>query len=655
MIKLEKRGNRIELITNSPLPGFRKAIPGAYQRTNGMWTVPLDIETCKLLKERYGSELSASSELKRWARLVRTNRNSMARIAKSEDAKLFVIPKMAPRIFAATRKRRYQRTGIRFIADSHATLEADEPGLGKTLITLGGVIESEVPGPYLVIAPKTASQSVWQAEIRRWLPRYHRPVIMPEGRVQRLRRLRLVNYGPHTWVIVHPRMITAQQYHICQQCESRTVLKKRTQKKLDCGHIKTVKTKKEMVYSYPKLFDIEWGAIIADESHEILIHRQGVPAQQKRGIDNLKIRADGIKIAVSGTPFNSRPFQLWGTLNWLDSKMHPAFHRWVELYWRKEGYNNYQIGDFIDEREAMLWRSLDSIAVRRTKAEVASDLPPKQEMGTRINPKDPFSPIGIWLPMNPQQEKAYNQMLEDSTAQLDSGRLEAITALAELTRLKQLACSYGDIERRKIWVSCVDYGCPGCDREWHREYRFKFIPSLPSNKFQWTVDTLEEWGYPTNPIDKVVIVSQYTSLLEMFGRELEKHFKTKPNNPLTTAITGKVSRQKRFDVINRFNQSDNEHIMLLNVKAGGVAITIDSADRMIFLSQTRIPTQQTQAEDRIHRISNPRHCFYYYLSSLNTVDVGTVHINKELLSDTHRLLDTRRGVEYLRLAIDLSK
>ena len=78
----------------------------------------------------------------------------------------------------------------------------------------------------------------------------------------------------------------------------------------------------------------------------------------------LKLRGDGIKLAMSGTPFDSKPYQLWGTLNWLDSATYPAFHRWAELYWQKGGYTGYQIGEFRKDREAMLWDSLSAITIR---------------------------------------------------------------------------------------------------------------------------------------------------------------------------------------------------------------------------------------------------------------------------------------------------
>jgi SNF2 family DNA or RNA helicase len=659
-IHIEKRGKRIEIHSQIPLPGLKTTIPGAYHAANGHWTVPCNLETCKLLREKYGKQLRIGSELSRWAKGVRASRDYMAELAASEDAELEILPKAAPKLAKAMNARKYQRVGARFIADNHATLVADEPGLGKTLIALGGILEAQIPGPYLIIAPKTASKNVWEREIKRWLPTRHRPITLPELRQARERKLRLTLFNEFKWLIVHPEILLAQTWHVCHICGHHTQLKNRRQKMLDCKHLKTPRTKKTDTFNYPILFDIEWGAIVVDESHESLIRRSGTPTQRRNGLDKLKLRGDGIRIAMSGTPMNNKAPQLWGTLNWLDSKTYGAFHRWSELYWHKGGYTGFDTGEFRKERELMLWDSLSSIAIRRTKQEVAKDLPPKLEIGTPLNPSDESSPKGIWLEMEGAQAKAYEQMLKYSMAELDSGQLDAITPLAELTRLKQLACSYGDITMKQIEVVCYSnkYSilCSSCrKRGYHTEYRYKYIPQLPSNKFNWLVENLEEWGYPANPLTKVIIVSFYTGLLEMVAQNLEKYFKSRPNYPLTTAITGKVKSNRRDQIIQRFNQDGGPQIMMLNVKAGGTAITIDTADRMVFLSETRIPDQQTQAEDRIHRVSNPRQCMYYYLRSLGTVDVGTAITNQELAKESHRLLDERRGIDYVRHVIEMSK
>lgn len=686
-INIEKRGRRIEVRSRQHIPGLKTTIPGSYQSVDGHWTVPLSLESCKLLRQKFGRQLVVGNELKRWAYGVVQSRKQMAALASKQDTPLEHLPRLAPRLYKAMQARRYQRVGARFIAENHATLIADDPGLGKTLIAMGGILEAEVPGPYLIVAPKTAAESVWQREIQRWLPPNHRPVIMPDFRYQRERKLRLTSFTDKTWIIVHPEMVMVQSWLICTQivdkkkryrnkrtgairrviktepCGVRTIAAQKQATMLKCGHTKTRKTKRLDLPSYSQLFDgVEWGAIIVDESHESLIRRTGVPTQRRRGLDLLPLRNDGLRIAMSGTPFDSKPHQLWGTLNWLDPQQYSAFHRWAELYWQKGGYTGFEIGEFRKDREEMLWSSLSAISLRRTKAEVAPDLPPKLEIGTPLDPSDPLSPIGIWLEMEPKQAKAYEEMEKLSTTELESGRLEAITALAELTRLKQLASSYGDITRKLVrtrcdpsdWVNSLQ--CNDCQRQgWHEEEQFKYIPTLPSNKFNWIAESLEEWGYPKNPLTKVVIVSFYTGILDVFANGLEKHFKSSKDSPLCAAITGRIPPKDRRTIIDRFNSGYGPDVMMLNVKAGGTAITIDTADRMVFVSETRSPDQQKQAEDRIHRVSNPRHCMYYYLRSIGTVDVGTAIVNKELTQDTHRLLDERRGVAYMRQILDLSK
>lgn len=647
MIKLSKRGRRIEIRANEPLPGMKTTIPGAYLSTGGYWTVPLSLESCVLLRQKFGGRLEVAPELVRWVRGVQTARRDMARLSRQRTARLEVLPHVAPRLYKAMRRRPYQLVGARFIADNlPGCLIADDPGLGKTLIALGGILEAEIPGPYLVIAPKTAADATWKREIERWLPSDHRVIIMPKFRYQRERKLRLTRYGEKTWLVIHPEIAMAQAYLICAECGKRYVDKGRSMQTLPCGHPKDKRTKRDTTVNFKRLFEIQWGAIIADESHESLIVRsRSQPTQRRRGMALLPLRTDGIRIAISGTPFDSKPHQLWGTLNWLDDKTYSAFNRWAELYWRRGGYTGYQLGEFIKERESMLWDSLSAVALRRTKGEVAKDLPPKLYVGTRLKPHDKDSPIGVWLDMDGEQERAYREMEKYSIARLDSGRLDAMSSLAELTRLKQLACSYGDIEEYKKRDKATG--------EYFMDHRYH--PRMPSNKLAWILDSLEEWGFPSEPLSKVVIVSFYTGILECFAREIERHFKSKPKSPLCTAISGRTKQEDRRPIIDRFNTPYGPSIMMLNVKAGGTSITIDSADRMIFISETRIPDQQKQAEDRIHRVSNPRHCMYYYLRSLGTVDVGTALENQQSIMETHRLLDGRRGVEYVRRILDMSQ
>lgn len=663
-VEVSKRGKRIEARSTGLLPGI-KTIPGHYQNTNGVHTFPLSIETLALIRLQYGNRVKLSTELQRWETLVTQSRDYMRKLSGQADAKLTRLPRVAPKLAKAMQARKYQRTGARFVAENDSTGVFDDPGLGKTLIAMGGILEGNVRGPYLVIAPKTAARPVWEREIRRFLPHDHRAVVFPEGRTERNKRLRLTRMTPKTWVIVHPEMCLVKSHYQCTyvvkwqrnrktgarravQCGYiEPIVKRRSPVLMSCGHERTRKTIRVDDASYPRLFKVEWGAIIIDESHDSLIVGKKI-TQRRNGMAQLMLRDGGKKLALSGTPFNSKPEQLWGTLNWLNPDQFPAYDRWVSLFFERGGYTGYEVGALRPDREEMLWRSLDSIALRRTKFEVAKDLPPKTYMGTPLT-EDEESPHGIWLPMDGSQRDHYEQMQLDSVAHLDSGRLESVSALAELTRLKQFACADGDVERRKAWLTNPITG------EQERGYKFFFRPKLPSNKYEWLRNSLEEWGYPRSPVDKVIVASFYTSILEMISAQLELDFRT-GNHPLSTIISGRVSNMERSKRLAAINSTDRRspQILFLNVKAGGVALTVDTASRMVFLSETRIPDQQLQTEDRIHRVSNPRPCFYYYLRSLDTVDVGTALINQELQQGTTRLLDTRRGVEYLRRVITLS-
>jgi SNF2 family DNA or RNA helicase len=275
----------------------------------------------------------------------------------------------------------------------------------------------------------------------------------------------------------------------------------------------------------------------------------------------------------------------------------------------------------------MLYRSLDRIMLRRTRAEVASHLPQKEYVGTHLFPG---GPVAIWLRMDGKQEKAYRQMQVQSVADVEGGQLSAIGTLAEWTRLKQFANSYGRMDTEG-----------------------NFHPALPSNKLDFLIQRLIELGYPDDPDTKVVVVSQFTQVLHLFKAAVEKEFGT----GIAAMVTGGITGDQRSSMIDSFNQpigsksQYNPLVMFLNTKAGGSAITLDVADEMIFLDQTWIPDDQEQAEGRIdnrrpeEKIVQRR---YLYLATEDSIDQYVAEVNHERGEAGRQILDGRRGVEYLR-------
>lgn len=639
-VTVERAGNRIHLRADRKL-SLKDKLPGASfsDRYGPRWSLPLTIEVCELMRELFGSQLVVGPLLHSWAVAKRREQGWATSLQRKKKAKLPVTRKRFPALYQAVRHgRKYQSVGARWIADGRRVLIADGVGLGKTLQALAGVVESGVEGPYLIVCPKIASTVVWAPEIRKWLPG-HEVVTFPEGRVARQKAWRGLQEAPslaNTWVIVHPEMVRTKSWWVCRECGSETLLTSKP-KLLVCEHDKD-RTRTRHDHVFPEAFQHQWGAIICDESDRAILRLTGTPTMVRRGMEILRddcVREDSLLVAQSATPHRSRRNLLWSTLNWIRPQEYPGYWSWLATFFQlSQGYGGSMVlGAPLPDREEAFSRSLDRVMLRRTRTEVAGHLPPRLYIGTHLDPADSNSPFGVWLDMSPTQAKLYRQMEESTSAELDGGDLSALGVLAITARLKQFATT-----------SLARVGG-------------EIVPEMPSNKLDYVVDMLEELGYPEEPNAKVVIVSQFTKVLELFARYLRLKYGAHE----VVMVTGSVVGEARDRAVEAFNRpvgatGYNPHIMLLNTKAGGAAITLDSADEMVLLDETWTPDDQEQVEGRIdnrrpeERIVQRR---YRYLRSLGTVEESIAKSVAALGADAYQVLDGRRGVKAMRQMLEV--
>ncbi len=386
-----------------------------------------------------------------------------------------------------------------------------------------------------------------------------------------------------------------------------------------------------------------WASIVVDESHRALIttnaHPQG-QTQVRAGIGKLAVASEGLRLALSGTPFRGKPENLWGTLNWLYPERYSAFWTWARQWFVVYGVpgQETEIGALDESKSGDFYRDIQPIMLRRTKREVRPELPDKLYAGTPLalpgQPVDDNSPVGHWLHMEPKQAAAYADMRDDAETQLESGTLVANGVLAELTRLKQFATCYGDITEVG--------GNP------------KFVPQLPSAKFDWLVEFLAERGidrdtdYETTAsvgngdIQKVVVASQFTSVLNLYEAELKRL-----GIPVLM-ITGQVTGHKRKLAAETWQADGGPRVFLLNTNAGGVSLTLDAADDLIFLDETWIPDDQEQVEDRIHRVSRLHQVTIHYLRTLGTVEENIAYTTGSRERLIKKLIDGERGATFAK-------
>lgn len=606
-------GGKVELAFDySPRDVQRaKAIGGGrWNPERKVWTYALDLGVCKRIRQQFGDRLRISAELSTWAREEAASRAKLTELATAVDAELVNVPRYAPRIADAMNARTYQRVGAAFGArmmtgESGGFALLDQPGLGKTIQSLAAIIEANGAqrGVHLVLTPKTAVTVVWPAEVRQWLPERGIAVPLTGTREQReaawdKAMLAVDLDDADVFVIANIEMVRIKK-------------------------TKNADGKSQFLLAdaeYPQLFEIEWDTVIVDESHRALI-KSSQPTATRAGM--MKLRSQR-RIALSGTPMRGKPHQLWGTLNWLNPSVYTSYWNWVQRYFTVESnrYSAFVVsGDFRPGGEDQLAADLVQSALRRTKAEVAPDLPAKTYAGTFLVPGDPNSPHAVWLEMDPRQRQQTAKLARDGAIVLDGGELIANGFLAQRTREKQLAGACGKIADGR------------------------FLPALPSPKFDWLVGKLAEMGLTGKPEDddgtsKIVVASQFTSLLNMFAKELTSM------GIAVHLLTGDTTERNRRAMVEDFQKDATAtRVFLLNTMAGGVAITLDAADDLVLLDETYIPDDQEQVEDRIHRVSRMHNVTIHYLKMLDTVEEEIAWLTAAREDVMRYILDGHRGVE----------
>ena len=263
------------------------------------------------------------------------------------------------------------------------------------------------------------------------------------------------------------------------------------------------------------------------------------------------IRADH-KIVLTGTPLENCSADLWSIFDFLQPGMLgtlPAFKR------------RYSDVAFDEELQQDLRMRISPFILRRTKSEVAKDLPEREE---HI----------IYCDFSPEQRKLYDAVLAEGREELgkikdsDAGAGAAIFSI--LLRLRQVCCHPGLLPDK----------------------RGEGIPSVKSDLFMELVQQNVDSGH------KMLGFSQFTSLLSLLKMLLQT-----AGIPFEYLDGATTDRQKHVD---NFNNDSGIPLFLLSLKAGGTGLNLVSADTVLIYDPWWNPAAELQAADRAHRIGQTR-------------------------------------------------
>jgi SNF2 family DNA or RNA helicase len=236
------------------------------------------------------------------------------------------------------------------------------------------------------------------------------------------------------------------------------------------------------------------------------------------------------------------------------------------------------------ETRKLLARALRPFILRRTKEEVAKELPAKIEQT-------------IYCEMETRQRTLYNELRDHYRDALlrkigvqGIGKSK-IMVLEALLRLRQAACHPGLVDRKLV--------------------------NDPSAKLGMLMEQLRavlEEGH------KALVFSQFTSLLTIVRTSLAS------DGIEYEYLDGKtVDRQGRVE---RFQQDPGCRLFLISLKAGGVGLNLTAADYVFILDPWWNPAVEAQAVDRTHRIGQERQVFAYRLIARDTVEEKVLQLQE---------------------------
>ena len=238
--------------------------------------------------------------------------------------------------------------------------------------------------------------------------------------------------------------------------------------------------------------------------------------------------------------------------------------------------------------------------LRRTKSQVAKDLPPKTEQV-------------IYCEMSDSQKKLYDKMLKFYQQQMSENGDKNIEYLGALTRLRQMAC--------------------------HPSLVSEEFEEAESSKMEILTARLEELASEGH---KVLVFSQFTSFLGLIRNQLE-----------TLGITysyldGKT--RNRQEVVEEF-QNEDIPVFLISLKAGGVGLNLTAADYVFLMDPWWNPAIEAQAIDRAYRIGQDKHVIACKLITRNTVEEKVLKMQRVKKYLANSLISEDEGmVENLTLA-----
>ena len=408
--------------------------------------------------------------------------------------------------------RSYQLAGFRWLASlaswAPGAILADDMGLGKTVQAIALLLRRGAEGPALVVAP-TSVVFNWQAELARFAPSLR--VVCYAGAQ---RAAQLEDLGANTVVLC--------SWGILQRDEA--------------------------------LGGVSWATTVLDEAQAIK-NPASKRAKAAVGLDS------SFRLALSGTPVENRVEELWSVFSATVPGLLGPLAAFRERY-----------GSGLPNARRALARLVAPFLLRRTKREVATDLPPRTELRETIE-------------LNREHRALYLRARAEALVRIERAppAKRRFLLLSQLTRLRQLAC-----DPRLVDASSRVHG----------------------GKVERLLERLRDVKQSG---EQALVFSSFVGHLELAREACEVA-------GLRVAwLTGAVPADRRQTEVARF-QAGEADVFLISLKAGGTGLNLTAASYVFHLDPWWNPAAEDQATDRAHRIGQTQPVTVYRLVAAGTIE-----------------------------------
>lgn len=424
--------------------------------------------------------------------------------------------------------RSYQKEGLNWMVFLHENqlggCLADDMGLGKTLQTIAFLQylkdknKRKKSQPSLIIAP-TSLMFNWVAEFEKFAPKLNYLLFYGSSREELKTEIDKVDVVLTTYGSL----------------------------------VKDIEFHKTQTYAY----------VILDES-------QAIKNPQSQRFKAVRLLKSYNRIALTGTPIENNTFDLYSQFNFLNPGMFGSVKHFRTTF-----------SDAIDkeqdeETSVLLAKMIHPFILRRTKTQVASELPSKTE-------------DVIYCEMGKRQRKIYEQFklyfrqkLQEQIEEEGVNRSQ-MYILQGLTKLRQICNSTALADKEK------DYGNDSAKLD------------------ELTRHLKEKVG-----AHKVLVFSQFVGMLHLVKERLEEehiHFEY---------LDGKT--KNREERVNNFQQNDEVRVFLISLKAGGTGLNLTEADYVYLIDPWWNPAVESQAIDRCYRIGQDKKVMAYRMICKDSIE-----------------------------------